>query len=84
VITFEMLQDGCNKLANQTADMDKPVVSQKQYKMCTSKERYATKQAAMFFAKVRLMRVYKCLYCGGWHLTTIAAIRKMMRGKCDK
>ncbi len=46
------------------------------YKACLSKQRYNTRAEAEATAKLcaehgtRGLEVYRCAYCGGWHLTS--------------
>ncbi len=46
------------------------------YKACLSKQRYDTRAEAEATAKLcaehgtRGLEVYRCAYCGGWHLTS--------------
>lgn len=38
--------------------------------MCTSKRRYETRRAALWFGRALAQRAYHCPYCDGWHLTS--------------
>ena len=39
-------------------------------KMCTTKRRFCTYEAAKWFSDLGKLRIYKCPHCGGYHLTS--------------
>lgn len=49
-----------------------------EYKSCKSKNRYDTYWQAKFIANEQMdrnhslkLKIYKCKFCGGWHLTSM-------------